>query len=56
MTPEEFERLSDPEREAAIAKHRAETLVWGVCQRCRLRIETLGKDFPSICPRCGHGG
>ncbi len=51
----EWETLSQGERDHRIAAQRAKSLVYGWCQACSFKIETLGADWPSSCPRCGHG-
>jgi tRNA(Ile2) C34 agmatinyltransferase TiaS len=56
MTPDEFEALSQAEKDAAIAARRADTLHYGWCKRCQHRIEALGKAWPIRCPECNYGG
>lgn len=50
-----WEALRPDEKDALIAERRRESEVYGTCQKCRFVIRCLGKDWPSRCPRCGHG-
>jgi rubrerythrin len=51
-----WEQLPQGEKDAMIAKQRADTVCWGFCQSCGYRIEALGKNWPESCPSCGFGG
>lgn len=55
MSPEElaFEKMTDAEKAAAIAKHEEGLLWYGWCHSCKLKRVGRMKDINSPCPRCG---
>lgn len=56
MTEEEFEALSKAKKEEAVNKADQERFWFGFCSKCNFHIKAKLKEWPSVCPRCGHGG
>lgn len=55
MNPEDFEKLSQPDKAAAISAHQAEMVWYGNCTKCGHRIVgKIGDIVGQPCPKCGH--